>query len=264
MSEPVIDTSAANADVVDVATLEGPATPEEGLETNQDVTTGEDDPSPTEPAPPAEPPQPEITETQAFAKRLAEKTAEAERAATERFNELVAKLGGTLPDGSPIQTVDDLQRALELQELQAQAEQQNVPVEVLSRLTQAERDALEAKTMLSQYQHREAVAKEAESLANDPAWGEFYKANEADIHKVANQAGIDLATAKLIVYDRVGPQKVDEEAIANKAIQEYLAGRRVPKPVEGSGAAPVPVVQTPKTFAEARDGARAILRSMKE
>lgn len=262
MNEFSTDTLAANTDAVNVAAPEGVAAPE-STEVNQTTTPTEETTAPE--TVPTEPSQPEITETQAFAKRLAEKTAEAERAATERFNQLVAKLGGTLPDGSPIQTVEDLQKALELQELQAQAEQQNVPVEVLSRLTQAERDALEAKTMLSQYQRKEALTAEAAALSADPVWGEFYKANEAEIRAIADKAGCDLGTAKLLVYDRVGPQKVDTEAIANKAIQEYIEGKRTSyKPVEGSGATPTQVVQTPKTFAEARDGARAILRSMKE
>lgn len=262
MNEFNAEPLAANTDAVNVAAPEGVAAPV-STEVNQPTVPTEETTVPE--TVPAEPQQPEITETQAFAKRLAEKTAEAERAATERFNQLVAKLGGTLPDGSPIQTVEDLQKALELQELQAQAEQQNVPVEVLSRLTQAERDALEAKNMLSQYQRKELLATEAATLSADPVWGEFYKANEADIRAVAEQAGCDLGTAKLLVYDRVGPQKVDTEAIANKAIQEYIEGKRTSyKPVEGSGATPTQVVQTPKTFAEARDGARAILRSMKE
>jgi len=259
------ETMAANTDAVNVAAPEGVAAPEEVTETPTEETTETTPTEPAESANPSESTEPPVTETQAFARRLAEKTAEAEKATTERFNQLVAKLGGSLPDGSPIQTVEDLEKALEYQEMQTQAEEQNVPVEFLSRLTQAERDALEAKNMLSEYQRKEAIAKEAETLATDPTWGEFYKANEADIRALADKAGCDLGTAKLLVYDRIGPQKVDEEAIANKAIQEYIEGKRTSyKPVEGSGATPTQVVQTPKTFAEARDGAKALLRSLKE
>ena len=189
-----IETTAANTDVLD--TQEGVATPEEVKETPTEETI---ETAPAVPAEPTEPAEPSVTETQAFARRLAEKTAEAEKATTERFNQLVTKLGGSLPDGSPIQTVEDLEKALEYQEMTAQAEEQNVPVEVLSRLTQAERDALEAKTMLSEYQRKETMAKEAETLSADPVWGEFYKANEADIHALADKAGCDLGTAKLLV-----------------------------------------------------------------
>lgn len=251
------ENTAANVDAVNVAASEGVADPE-NTEVNQPTETPTEEVTPTEPAPP-------VTETQAFARRLAEKTGEVEQALWAKVNPIIAKLGGSLPDGSPVQTFEDLQKALEYQEMQAEAAKQNVPVEVLSRLSQAEKDALEAKDMLSAYQRKETIAKEAEALATDPRWGEFYKANETDIRAVAERVGCDLGTAKLIVYDRVGPQKVDAEAIASKAIQEFIEGKRASyKPVEGGGATPTQVVQTPKTFAEAREGAKAILRSMNE
>ena len=95
--------------------------------------------------------------------------------------------------------------------------------------------------------------------------GDFYKEHEADIKAAAEQLKCDLGTAKLIVYDKFGPTKVDEAAIRNKAIQEYIEGKvKDYKPVEGSGATPTQVVSTPKTFAEARQGSMALLRSMRE
>lgn len=265
MDELYTDNTAANVDATDASMeLATPTTTEEtnDIPTDEDVTAAVVETATPEDDVPAEQP---LTETQAFARRLAEKTAEAEAAVWNKVNPLIASLGGTFPDGTPIETFEDLQRAMELQELAAQAAQQNIPVEVLSRLTQAEKDALEAKSMLSEYQRKEALTKEAETLSADPLWGDFYKSNADEIRNVANQAGVDLSTAKLIVYDRIGPQKVDEEAIASKAIQEYIEGKRTSyKPVEGSGASPAQVVQTPKTFEEARDGARAMLRSLRE
>ncbi len=99
MNEFIPENTAANADAVVDAAPEGIAAPIDTAPTSE---------TPAPETPPAEPAEPTETETQAFARRLKEKTAEVEKAATERFNKLCAKLGGTMPDGSPIQTVDDL------------------------------------------------------------------------------------------------------------------------------------------------------------
>ena len=252
MDEMTTETSAANADAVIDAAPEGTATPTDTAST--ETTTIE---TPVD--------APQETETQAFARRLKEKTAEAEKAAFDKVNAVIAKLGGVTPEGTPIETYEDLQRTLDYQEMQAQAAEQNVPVELYSRLTQAEQDALEAKNMLSEYQRKDALAKEAETLATDPKWGTFYKSHEADIKAAADQFKCDLGTAKLIVYDNVGPEKIDEEAVAQKAIQDYIEGKRTSyRPVEGSGATPTQVVAAPKTWADAREGSKAILRAMRE
>ena len=252
MDEMTTETSAANADAVIDAASEGTATPTDTAST--ETTTIE---TPVD--------APKETDTQAFAHRLKEKTAEAEKAAFDKVNAVIAKLGGVTPEGTPIETFEDLQRTLDYQEMQAKAAEQNVPVELYSRLTQAEQDALEAKNMLSEYQRKDALAAEAETLAVDPKWGDFYKAHEADIKAAADQFKCDLGTAKLIVYDNVGPEKIDEAAIANKAIQEFVEGKRTSyKPVEGSGATPTQVVATPKTWADAREGSKAILRALRE
>ena len=252
MDEMTTETSAANADAVIDAAPEGTATPTDTAST--ETTTIE---TPVD--------APQETDTQAFAHRLKEKTAEAEKAAFDKVNAVIAKLGGVTPEGTPIETFEDLQRTLDYQEMQAKAAEQNVPVELYSRLTQAEQDALEAKNMLSEYQRKDAIAKEAETLTTDPKWGTFYKAHEADIKAAADQFKCDLGTAKLIVYDKFGPEQVDEAAIANKAIQEFVEGKRTSyRPVEGSGATPTQVVATPKTYAEAREGSKAIFRAMRE
>lgn len=252
MDEMTTETLAANADAVIDAAPEGTATPTDTAST--ETTTIE---TPVD--------APQETDTQAFAHRLKEKTAEAEKAAFDKVNAVIAKLGGVTPEGTPIETFEDLQRTLDYQEMQAKAAEQNVPVELYSRLTQAEQDALEAKNMLSEYQRKDAIAKEAETLTTDPKWGTFYKAHEADIKAAADQFKCDLGTAKLIVYDKFGPEQVDEAAIANKAIQEFVEGKRTSyKPVEGSGATPTQVVAAPKTWADAREGSKAILRAMRE
>ena len=248
------ETMADNAGAVDVAASEVPATSETIAST--ETTTIETPNIVTEP---------QETETQAFSKRLKEKTSETEKALFDKVNATIAKLGGVTPEGNPIQTYEDLQRTLDFQEMQAEAARQNVPVEILSRLTQAEKDALETKDKLSAYEHKEAMAKEAEALATDPKWGEFYKANEAEIKAVAENAKCDLGVAKLLVYDKSGPTKVDTDAIANKAIQDYINGKQTSyKPVEGSGATPTQVVSMPTNYKDAREGSKAIFRAQRE
>ena len=258
--EQLIDTSAANADAGNVAASEGIAAP------TTEVATGVTTPGETITNTPAESAkEPDVTSTQAFSKRLNEKIAETEKSLWSKVNPVIAKLGGVRPDGKPIETFEDLQAAIDYRALQEEAEKEQIPVEYLSRLTQAEKKAAEVESKLSAYERKEIIESEAKTLATDEKWGEFFKTNESEIRKVADQVKCDLGTAKLIVYDRVGPTKVDEDAIANKAIQEFIDKKRtLNKPTEGSGATPVTVAQTPTTFAEARAGARAYLDSLKE
>ena len=252
MDEMTTETSAANADAVIDAAPEGTATPTDTAST--ETTTVE---TPVD--------APQETDTQAFAHRLKEKTAEAEKAAFDKVNAVIAKLGGVTPEGTPIETYEDLQRTLDYQEMQAKAAEQNVPVEVLQELQTTKSTAQQALDKLSAYERKDALAAESEALTVDPKWGDFYKAHEADIKSAADQFKCDLGTAKLIVYDNVGPEKVDEAAVAQKAIQDYIEGKRTSyKPVEGSGATPTQVVATPKTWADAREGSRAILHALRE
>ena len=241
------ETLAANVDVVDVATSEVLATPETTAPT--ETTT-------------IETTEPQETETQAFARRLKEKTSETEKALFDKVNATIAKLGGVTPEGNPIQTYEDLQRTLDYQEMQAEAARQNVPVEILTELQSTKSTAQQALDKLSAYERKDALSKEAETLAVDPKWGDFYKSNEAEIKAIAERTGCDLGTAKLIVYDRSGPAKVDEAAIAQKAIQDYISGKQTSyKPVEGSGATPVQVVSKPKSFDEADANVKRIFSS---
>lgn len=253
MNEFIPENTAANADVVIDAAPEGIATPIDTAPTSE---------TPAQETPPAEPTE---TETQAFARRLKEKTAEAEKAATERFNKLCAKLGGTMPDGSPIQTVDDLEKALEYQEMQALAAEKSVPVEILQELTETKTTAQQALEKLSAYERKDTMAKDAEILSKDEDFGEFFNSKKTEIFEVAERANCDLDTAMTLLLRKYPPAKVDTEAIANKAIQEFIEGKRKDyKPVEGSGATPTQVASTPKTYAEAREQAKAYLRSARE
>ena len=243
------EATADNVGAVDVAASEVLATPEITASTETNTTA----------TPENIVPETHETETQAFAKRLKEKTSETEKALFDKVNATIAKLGGVTPEGNPIQTYEDLQRTLDYQEMQAEAARQNVPVEILSELQSTKSTAQQALDKLSQYERKDALAKEAETLATDPKWGEFYKANEAEIKAVAESANCDLGVAKLLVYDKSGPTKVDEAAIAQKAIQDYINGKQTSyKPVEGSGATPIQVVSKPKSFDEADLNVRKI------
>ena len=193
--------------------------------------------------------------------------AEREKAAFDKANGLIAKLNGTMADGTPITTIEQLEQALAQQELQAEAEKQQVPVEVLSRLTQAEKDALEAKAMLSEYKRKETLAEEGKDAFHSPRLGQVFRGqnNEKAIYEGRRQVSSAASgPAKLIVLDEVGPEKVENiDAISNKAIQEYLDKKRTYAPVEGGGASLVQVSQTPKTFEDARKGAIELMRSLR-
>lgn len=244
------ETLAANVDVVDVATSEMPATSEVTAPTGETITP--ENVVPTEP---------QETETQAFARRLKEKVTAERGALSQEFNSEIASLGMEW-NGQPITTIEQLRQAKAEQKLQEEAETKNIPVEVLQELQNTKSTAQQALDKLSAYERKEAMLKEAATLSADPKWGDFYKANEAEIRAVAENAGCDLGIAKLIVYDRSGPTKVDEAAIAQKAIQDYISGKQTSyKPVEGSGATPVQVVSKPKSFDEADANVKRIFAS---
>lgn len=204
----------------------------------------------------------DVTATQAFAKRLADKTAETEKALSEKFNATIAKLGMEW-NGKPITTQAELDGALTEKALAEEAAKNNVPVELYSRLTQAEAEAMTTKQRLAVFEREKQIAVEAESLASDAKWGTFYKANEKAIRETADQLNVDLGTAKLIVLDNLGVPQINEEEIGNKYIQEYLDKKRTIKPVEGSGSTPVTVPKTPTTWEEARLGAKAAFAAQK-
>jgi hypothetical protein len=219
-------------------------------------------------------PTPEdITTTQAFSKRLNEKVAEETarleaayhtrlESESKAFDTDIAALGMEW-NGKPITTRGELRQAQEAAKLEAEAAKQRVPVEILSELQSTKSTAQQALDKLSRYERQEAIAREAETLSADPKWGAFFKANEPEIRQLADRAKVDLDTAKLVIYDRIGPQ--DAEAIANKAIQDFLDKKRtLNKPTEGSGATPVTVQAAPKTFDEARKNAMAYLDSLRE
>ena len=158
---------AANPDAVIDAAPEGIATPEETAPTETDTA---------EVTPENIPAEPQETETQAFARRLKEKTSETEKAMYDKVNSTIAKLGGVTPEGNPIQTFEDLQRTLDYQEMQAEAQRQDVPVEVLSRLTQAEKDALKLRICFHSISARKLFLRRPETLSAI-LYGEFYSSH---------------------------------------------------------------------------------------
>lgn len=249
---------AANAGAVNVAAPEGPATPETPAP-QADAAPAESTSAPETPAadpktekPPEKPP--EETETQRFSKRLNAKIAQ-ERDA------LVKEIYGS----QGITTYQQYLDAKAAQDAAQKAKENNVPVEFYNQLTQAQQKADEALQRLSAYERKDAIAKEAEALAKDPKWGEFFKANETEIRELAERANTTLDTAKLLVLDKKGFEKPDVEKIAQEAVKKYLDGLRAGnKPVEGAGPVPAVVQSSPKTFEEARQGALAMLRAQRQ
>lgn len=188
---------------------------------------------------------------------------QAERQAAEsEYNSAIAKLGIEW-DGKPVATIAELNYALEQKALQEQAQTIN-PVEVLAELQNTKLTAQQAIEKLSRYERMEALSAQAQTLSSDPKWSQFYKSNEAVIRGLADRFNCDLDTAMLVHYRDLGPQMVDEKAIAEKAVQEYLTKKTSVPPTEGSGAAPVTVVGKPLTFDEAGKIAFAKLRASRE
>ena len=245
---------AANAGAVSAAAPEGPATPETPAP-QADAAPAETKPAPETPAADPKPEKPpEETETQRFSKRLNAKV-------TQERDALIKEIYGS----QGVNTYQQYLDAKAAQEAAQKAKESNVPVEFYNQLTQAQQKADEALQKLSAYERREAIAKEAETLAKDEKWGEFYKANETEIRELAERANTTLDTARLLVLDKKGFEKPDVEKIAKDAVQKYLDGLRVGnKPIEGDGPAPAVVQSSPKTFEEARQGALAMLRAQRQ
>lgn len=232
------DGLAANTDAVDVAASEGIASPQAESQAEPTQAIQQED----------------VTQTQAFAHRLKEATTQAEAKARDA---LIAQIYGE----QGITTYAEYEAALAAQEAEQKAAENNVPVEFYTRMTESERKAQEALDKLSQYERKELMTKQVESLSTDEKWGSFFNANKTEILEVAERLNTDLDTAKLLVLDSKGIPTLDTEAIKQQAIQEYLDKvKKGYKPVEGSGAASVTVQEKPKTFEDAKKASLAMFQ----
>jgi hypothetical protein len=156
-----------------------------------------------------------------------------------------------------INTWEDVDRYYEAQE-------KGIDPEVYKRVVESEQTAKQALERLAQYENKEKLVKQAEEMAKDPRWGNFFNANKDSIIETANKYNVDLTTARLLVLEEKFEQP-DLEKIKADAVKEHIeAIKKGNLPVEHSGGGGTIVTTSPKTFADARKGALAIIRASKQ
>lgn len=181
------------------------------------------------------------------------------QAQADMANQLIAKLYGT--DG--ITNVEQLQTALTQAEQQAQVEQQAQQMQANPALIQ------ELNSLKSEI---DMMKQEKQTVERDRAIKEM-KNQMQEVLKMAQTEGMNITEDDLLnaaqeknmnnfhdVYKLIKPDTNSEE-YKNKIIADYINGIKSGQiPVEGGGNAPSTVVQTPKTWDDAKKGAMELLR----
>lgn len=148
------------------------------------------------------------------------------------------------------------QQQAEEEALKAEAEAAGKTVEEV-KLTKEKTDV---EKQLEEYQRKEALSKEEETLIADEKIGSFVKDNLDQIKKIALDTGTDLKVGlALVVADKL-PELL-EAANPQKHIEEYLEGRRsgTVDPIK-IGGPDVPGGKQLTTFADALQSARERLQ----
>lgn len=248
------------------------AAPATGTE-NEGVTPA---PAEQEPKPKQTPEQNrEYRERRIKAEREAE---EARQAAQRERDELVATIFG-----GQFKTYTEWKAAYDAEQMRQQAESKGMSeddyralLETQRKAEEATREAQSAKQRLAAYERREELAKVASGMESHPKYGAFFKANSAEIMKYAGEMEPDGITAdeqlelavKYVIADKYEPPKpIDEAAMKEKHIKEYLESlKQQNTPVEprGGGVPTNPPVSTGNTFRDAELKARQRLAGNKE
>lgn len=172
------------------------------------------DPAPSDSAlsnEPASAPNPEPTQTQAFAHRLKEETAKARDA-------VIAELGYVNPTtGVPIKTYAEYQQAVKDKEYQEQyGIDPNTVKPLFEEWKQSDPDFQE----LSRLKQERIIEQQDTALKNDPIKGDLYKQWETDVKTQAKTIGCDLRTSFLLMLEnKLGDvltgakSKAEQEAI---------------------------------------------------
>lgn len=216
---------AANAVAENIAT-EVPATPDPQPDTapEQNTTVPND-------------PVPQVTETQAFSRRL-----------NEERDKMVAEIYQ-----GQFKNYAEYRAAVERQQMIDAAQQKGIDPVIYEQMTTAQREAAEAKRIAEEsqnalhgYQRREEMTRLDDAMAQHPRYGTFFAANRAEIHEVANrlmpygtaQEQLEYAT-KMVLADKYEPPKpVDEASIKATGVKEYLDtinGQNHPTEARGGG-----------------------------
>lgn len=250
------------------------------------VTAGNADPTPepieqNDPAPSPDPtPQPDITQTQAFSKRLREETARIQQEQDAAAQAKVDKAYENAYSEYGIKSEADYLAYMQRQQMAAEAQQKGIDPAVYEQMNAAQREAAEAKQTAEQalsalhgYKRKEELEQEAVTMAQDPRLGKFFADNKAEIMQLAQgmngqnltpQQHLDIATT-FVLKNKWQP--VDETAIKQKGVDEYLAQvKKQNIPVEGSGGG-IPAAQPQSTgnvFKDAQRSAENRLRGKTE
>lgn len=254
---------------------------EGGEVADSNVDEGDGEVDQLEQAESTEPDYSKIDNSKAFAKRLEERTqaklAEerqrweqdqyqreqeyqqrlAEQENYQRATQFFLERGG-------YDSIEALNEAIELQRMQEQAEQHQVPLEVMQRINQLEQKASYAD-YLQQQQSQQELLSRFDSALSDFAKDRGVEAKELEHYMLTNQIGSFDVAYRAMRADHLEQQMQEKEQQMQQAkdiaIKEYLESKKAPR-VEGSGGAPSLVTEQPaSSWNEARDRAIARLKS---
>jgi valyl-tRNA synthetase len=211
--------------------------------------------------------QQDITQTQSFAKRLAEERSKLAAELEGKYNPYKSVLQEAA-ESYGFNTVEEYLEAYnqqkQQQELERQAQQMNASPEVLRELNE-----LKQKIAAQEEEKASQIAKQEQAQ-----WESQIKGQVNEVLELAKKDGVDITEEQLIqsmmeegisdpkkAYKLMKPE-VDIEALKKSAVEEYFVNlKKGNRPVEGGGASPVLITQQPKTFEDARKGAAEMLRA---
>lgn len=150
--------------------------------------------------------------------------------------------------------IDDLITQFEQAQIEEEAQAAGLPPEFYQEFTQMKQE-------LESNKWNGVIAQQDSKLQNEPFYNEWKK----DVFEFAMQRGVDLETAYTYLARTKLPEIMqNQEKLKDDAVKEYLSKKREPQGVvEGDGSTPVVQVSQPKTFEDAKAGALAYLKSLK-
>lgn len=200
----------------------------------------------------------------AFAKRLAEKESEwkgqleAERAKYKDYDQY-KEVAEYFREVNQAQDIMSLRERIEMERLQHQAEEQNLPVEVLKRLNELEAKAAEGEKIKAQQEEETRLRSEQEQQQ------QVFKEFRTGLETFAKDKGVDADSLHQFMYDnQIGNMdaafkafKYDElqqqvEKAEKEGVKKFLSAKGSIPTVTGNTAQGHVASPAPKTMADAR------------
>jgi hypothetical protein len=188
----------------------------------------------------------------AFAKRLAAERDKWDKDTSEKYKdyEALKKTTSYFQQRHGYTDLMAMNADIELAELQARAEKENVPAEVLKRIDQLESEAAEGKQLKQQQQEIERVNTYFSSLnefvkdkgVDAQALNQFMIDNELQY----NPNAMDKSFTVALNAFKADEYKTKLETAKKDAIDEYLGTKRAPKTEGSTGAAGFQTADTSK------------------